>query len=143
MTFRGNELGFGKNRRLVNALLWSGAVLAIAGLWWPNWIGALAGNTSPFLNLLAFRTPLVSYLGYVTLWVACILVVGLKGSASDYRAPGWVGLASVVHCCDDRPAIGRGAVVHVQYGRVLYPQLVNNRNIGIAISLSLYDGAKK
>jgi len=70
-------------------------VLAIAGLWWPDWIGALAGNSSPFLGLSVFRTPLISYLGYIILWLACIMVVGLKGSASDYKAPGWVGLASV------------------------------------------------
>ena len=96
MSLLDNKPGIGENKTLVNILLWGGAVLAIAGLWWPNWIRALAGNAPPLLNLPAFRTPLVSYLGYIILWVACILVVGLKGSASDYKAPGWVGLASVI-----------------------------------------------
>lgn len=96
MSLLDSKPGTGKNKTLINILLWGGAVLAIAGLWWPNWIRALVGSTMPFLNLPAFRTPLISYLGYVILWVACILVVGLKRSASDFKAPSWVGLASVV-----------------------------------------------
>src|SRR3972149_5533188 len=84
-----------RSEALVNVLLWGGAVLAIAGLWWPNWIEALVGQQSPFLDLALFRTPVISYLGYIILWIACIMVVGLKGAASDYGAPGWVGLASV------------------------------------------------
>ena len=88
------DSGVGENKALVTTLLWVGAVLAIAGLWWPNWIGALAGGATPFLGLPTFRTPLVTYFGYIILWVACIMVVGIRDSASGLA--GWVGLASVI-----------------------------------------------
>jgi len=79
---------------VVSFLLWGGAVLALAGLWWPGWIAPLVGGGTPLLGLAIFRTPVVTYLGYIILWVACIMVVGIGGSASGYA--GWVGLASVV-----------------------------------------------
>ncbi len=91
-----NKTETSKNKTLINTLLWGGAVLAIIGLWLPNWVAPLIDDVKPFLNLPAFRTPLVSYSGYIVLWVACILVVGLRGSAGNYKAPGWVGLVSVI-----------------------------------------------
>ena len=86
--------GYGEHKALVTVMLWGGAVLAIAGLWVPNWIAALAGGGNPFLGLAIFRTPVITYLGDIVLWLACILVLGIQGIGSGYIT--WVGLSSIV-----------------------------------------------
>lgn len=59
-----------------------GAVPAIAGLWFPDWLGAYAGGSAPYMPpLLAPFPPLVVYVGAVILIIGCYQGVKDMGAA--------------------------------------------------------------
>ncbi len=73
-----------------------GAVPAIVGLWWPDWVGAYAAGTSWYVPpLLPAFPPIVIYVGAVALLVGCFQ--GVKGMGSHFRGvvvSGGLGVAA-------------------------------------------------
>lgn len=61
-----------------------GAVPAILGLWWPDWLGAYGGGDAAYLPpLLPPFPPLLTYVGAVILLVACYQ--GIKGMGYHFK----------------------------------------------------------
>lgn len=83
---------YAEQKPLVVALLWIGAILAIAGLWIPSWVKALAGGEALF-GLALFRTPVVTYLGAIILWLGCVL--GVRGMGKHGRYVFWLGICAI------------------------------------------------
>jgi hypothetical protein len=75
-----------------------GAVPAIAGLWFPDWLGAYAQGAAPFIPpLLPPFPPLLTYVGAVILLVACYQ--GVKDMGSHFKGvvvSGALSIASAV-----------------------------------------------
>lgn len=68
----------------VVAWLEFGAIPAIVGLWFPDWIGAYGVGSAPYLPpLLPPFPPVVTYVGAVILLVACYQ--GIKGMGLHFR----------------------------------------------------------
>lgn len=61
-----------------------GAVPAIVGLWWPDWLGGYGQGTLPYLPpLVPAFPPLLTYLGALILLIACYQ--GVKGMGAHFR----------------------------------------------------------
>jgi hypothetical protein len=61
-----------------------GAIPAIAGLWFPDWLGAYAQGTAPYIPpLLAPFPPLLTFVGAVILLIACFQ--GIKNMGFHFK----------------------------------------------------------
>lgn len=61
-----------------------GAIPAIVGLWFPDWLGAYADGSAPYIPpLLAPFPPLVTYVGAVVLLIACYQ--GIKNMGFHFK----------------------------------------------------------
>jgi len=84
---------YAERKPLVVTLLWIGASLAILGLWLPSRVSALAGSETPLFGFALFRTPVVTYLGAIILWLGCLLGVWGMGKHSRYVL--WLGIGAI------------------------------------------------
>lgn len=85
---------YAERKSLVVTLLWVGAILAIVGLWFPNWVRALAGSEAPLFGFALFKTPVLTYVGAIVLWLGCLL--GVWGMGKHSRYVFWLGISTVV-----------------------------------------------
>ena len=82
-----------------------GAVLAILGLWWPDWLGAYGQGAVRYIPpLIAPMPPLLTYVGAVVLLIACYQ--GVKDMGSHFKGvvvAGSLSLASATARTSLRP----------------------------------------
>jgi len=85
---------YAERKSLVVTLLWIGAVLAIVGLWFPNWVRALAGSVDPLFVFALFKTPVITYIGAIVLWIGCLL--GVKDMGKHFTYVLWFGIGAIL-----------------------------------------------